>query len=82
MALSKPNARLTPDFLARVEATGLTDEAAARAIGVSKQFYSAVKLGKQSPTINFMVGAIHAGLADSFADVAEPVGTERSAVAA
>ena len=81
MALSKPNARLTPDFLARVAATGLTDEAVARAIGVSKQFYSAVKLGKQSPTINFMVGAVRAGLADSFSDVAEPVGVDRAVAA-
>ena len=81
MALPKPKARLTPDSLARVEATGLTDEAAARAIGVSKQFYSAVKLGKQSPSVGFIVGAIHAGLADSFSDVAEPVGVDRAVAA-
>ena len=74
MALSQPKARLTPDFLARVEATGLTDSAVAAAIGVSRQFYSQVKLGNENPTVNFMVGAVQAGLADSFADVAEPVG--------
>lgn len=79
MALPKPKAQLTQDFLTRVEATGLTDAAVAAAIGVSKQFYSQVKLGKESPTINFMVGAVRAGLADTFADVAEPVGVAKVA---
>ena len=71
-----PIARLTSDFLARVEATGLTDSAAAAAIGVTRQQYSAIKLGHEQPTTRFIVGAITAGLAESFADVAEVV--ERS----
>ena len=66
-------ARLTQQFLDRAAATGMTDTALAAAIGVTKQFYSDVKSGKQQPTTRFMVGAVLAGLADSFADVAEPV---------
>lgn len=70
-------ARLTESFLARVADTGLTDSAVAAAIGVTKQYYSAVKNGKDNPSVGFMVGAVHAGLADSFADVAEPITPEK-----
>lgn len=70
--MSKPTARLTEKFIERADATGMTDAALAAAIGVTRQFYSAVKTGKEQPTIRFMVGAIRAGLADNFADVAEP----------
>ena len=73
------SARLTSGFLDKVKATGLTDAAAARAIGVSKQFYSQVKNGKDSPSMTFMMGAIHAGLATSFDDVAEPVPAKSAA---
>lgn len=66
-------ARLSPRFLARVEATGLSDMAIAAAIGVSRQFYADVKAGKQNPTTRFMAGAIRAGLGESFDDVAEPL---------
>lgn len=79
MTTRKPKARLTAEFLARVEATGMTDTAIAAAIGVTKQYYSAVKLGKENPSVGFMVGAIRAGLADSFADVAEPAARETAA---
>lgn len=82
MAPKQPKAQLTSDFLARVEATGLTDAAVARAIGVTKQYYSAVKLGRENPSITFMVGAIHAGLADTFNDIAEPIGAQPRQVAA
>lgn len=74
--MNRPAARLTADFLARAAATGMTDAALAAAIGVSRQFYSDVKAGKEQPTTRFMVGAVRAGLADSFAQVAEPVETK------
>lgn len=67
-----PKARLTTKFLDRVAQTGLTDEATARAIGVSKQYYSQVKNGQQNPSVTFMAGAVHAGLGSNFADIAEP----------
>ena len=68
-----PEARLTPQFLARAESTGMTDAALAAAIRVTRQFYSAVKNGTEQPTVRFMAGAERAGLAATFADVAEPV---------
>ena len=71
--MKRPQARLTPGFLAHVEATGLTDKGAAGAIGVTEQVYVAVKAGKEAPTVGFLAGAVNAGLADSFAGVAEPV---------
>lgn len=74
-----PNIRLTDQFLARVADTGLTDAAAAAAIGVTPQFYSQVKTGQAAPSARFMAGAVLAGLAESFADVAE---VARSAVVA
>lgn len=68
----RPPARLTKDFRERCTATGLTDSALAAAIGVSRQFFSRVKNGHESPSVAFMAGAIHAGLANTFAEVAEP----------
>lgn len=65
--------RLTQSFLDRVAATGLSDTAVAAAIGVTKQFYSEVKSGKSAPSTRFMGGAVVAGLASSFAEVAEVV---------
>lgn len=70
--MSQPTARLTKGFLDRAAATGMTDAALAAAIGVTRQFYSAVKSGAEQPTTRFMVGAVRAGLASTFADVAEP----------
>ena len=70
--MPKPTARLTEDFLNRAEATGMTDAALAAAIGVTRQFYSAVKNGHEQPTTRFMVGAVRAGLANTFAEVAAP----------
>ncbi len=69
--MARPVARLTPSFLARVESTGLTDSAVAAAIGVSRQYYSQVKNGEESPSVRFLAGAVVAGFADNFADVAE-----------
>lgn len=80
--MSQPIARLTPDFLARVAATGLSDAATAAAIGVTPQFYSQVKRGEASPSTRFMAGAVLAGLAGSFADVAEVRRAEQPADAA
>lgn len=82
MAPKQPKAQLTSDFLARVEATGLTDNAVAAALGVTKQYYSAVKLGKENPSVGFMVAAVRAGLAEDFAGVAEPIGAQPRQVAA
>ena len=80
MAIKQPKAQLTAQFLKRAEETGLTDSALAAAIGVTRQYYSAVKVGKENPSVNFMVGAIRAGLAETFSDVAEPA--KQHAVAA
>lgn len=66
-------ARLTRRFRERVAATGLTDAAAARAIGVSSEYYRQVTHGESGPSMRFAIGAVHAGLADSIAEVAEPV---------
>lgn len=77
--MSKQIARLTPGFLARVAETGLSDAAIAAAIGVTPQFYSQVKRGEQAPSTRFMAGAVVAGLASSFADVAEVVHSETAA---
>ena len=65
-------ARLTAGFRERCASTGLTDAALAAAIGVSRQFFNRVKNGHESPSVAFMAGAIHAGLATTFAEVAEP----------
>lgn len=65
-------ARLTPGFLETLSRTRLTDEAAARAIGVPLADYAAIKSGSASPTTKFIVGAIRAGLASTFSEVAEP----------
>lgn len=70
--MAHPTARLTKTFLDRAESTGMTDSALAAAIGVTRQFYSAVKNGNEQPTTRFMVGAVRAGLAGTFAEVAEP----------
>lgn len=66
-----PTARLKASFLEHVAATGLTDSAMAAAIGVSKQYYAAVKAGTATPSVRFIAGAVNAGLAEDFADVAE-----------
>ena len=73
--------RLTQSFLDRVAATGLSDAAVAAAIGVTRQFYSEVKSGKSAPSTRFMAGAVVAGLATSFAEVAE-VAPESATIAA
>lgn len=56
-------------FRDKVESTGMTHSAIARAIGVTRQFFSAVWLGKEQPTIRFAVGAINAGLGNTFDDI-------------
>lgn len=61
---------ITPAFRRRVEQTGMTQGALAKAIGVSRQFFNAVLNGKQEPTTAFMVGAIKAGLADQLSEIA------------
>lgn len=68
-----PPARLTARFLARIAETGLTDAAAAAAIGVTRQYFSMVKSGEVAPSLRFLAGAVNAGLADDFAEVAEVV---------
>lgn len=76
--MTNPVAKLTQGFLDRVAATGLSDAATAAAIGVTRQYYSQVRNGEVAPSARFMAGAVHAGLATSFADVAEAV-PERAA---
>lgn len=71
--MSTPKIQLRKEFLARVEQTGLTDSAIAAAMGLTKQFYSQVKSGDRQPSAGFMAGAVRAGLAANFAEVAEVV---------
>lgn len=77
----KPTVRLTAGFLERVAATGLSDSAIAAAIGVTRQYYSQVKAGVEGPSTRFLAGAVLAGLAESFGDVAEVDRTTTSRVA-
>lgn len=77
--MPKPVARLTDSFLSRVAATGLSDAAVAAALGVSKQYFSQVKCGVEAPSVRFLAAAVNAGLAESFADVAEVVRVEAHA---
>lgn len=77
--MPQPLARLTPAFLARVEATGLSDAAIAAAIGITRQYYGQVKAGAVSPSTRFMAGAVCAGLAGTFAEVAEVTDRNRCA---
>ena len=72
MTQRRSEARLTRRFRERVAATGLTDAAAARAIGVSCEYYRQVTHDETGPSMRFAIGAVHAGLADSIAEVAEP----------
>lgn len=71
--MTKPLVRIRPEFLAKLENTGLTDRAAAAAIGVTKQYFSQVKNGQTGPSMAFLAGAVDAGLADSFDEVARLV---------
>ncbi len=79
--MAEPIARLSPQFLARVAATGMSDAALAAAIGVTPQYFSQVKTGREAPSVRFMAGAVLAGLASTFADVAE-VSRPKAAAAA
>lgn len=80
--LEPAKARITPAFLHRLEETGMTDMAIAASFGMTRQEFSAIKLGKQPPTVRFLAGAVRSGLAESFADVAEYAPTpEEKAIA-
>ena len=73
MTQRRSEAQLTRRFRERVAATGLTDAAAARAIGVSREYYRQVTHDETGPSMRFAIGAVHAGLADSIAEVAEGI---------
>ena len=80
--LEPAKARITPAFLRRLENTGMTDVAIAASFGMSRQEFSAIKLGKQAPTVRFLAGAVRSGLAETFAEVAEYVPpTDEKAIA-
>lgn len=76
-----PKVQVRQTFLNKVAASGLSDAGAARAIGVSRQYFQQVKTGERQPSAGFMAGAVLSGLATSIADVAEPVVEDREAVA-
>lgn len=63
------NTVLSDEFKRRASQTELTDAGIAKAIGVSRQFYSDIKQGKKQVTTRFLIGAIEAGLADTANDV-------------
>lgn len=75
-----PKVQIRQAFLNRIAASGLSEAGAARAIGVSRQYFQQVKTGERPPSAGFMAGAVLSGLAASIADVAEPV-DEAEAVA-
>ncbi|MDK8350394.1 hypothetical protein QP786_00235 [Gleimia europaea] len=60
---------LTQTFRETVEKTGMKHSAIADGMKVSRQFFSAVWLGKEQPTTRFALGAIKAGLGETFDDV-------------
>lgn len=76
-----PKVQIRASFLEKITTSGLTDAGAARAIGVSRQYYQQVKTGTRPPSAGFIAGAVLSGLATSFDEVAEPVTEEREAVA-
>lgn len=63
------NTVLSDEFKRRASQTELTDAGIAKAIGVSRQFYSELKQGRKQVTTRFLIGAIEAGLADTANDV-------------
>ena len=74
----KQSAQLTEQFLARLASLPMREHAIAAAMGVSVDEYRLTVAGRGEPSIAFLAGAVHAGLATSFADVAEAV-PERAA---
>lgn len=70
---------LTPQFRQRVEATGMTHSAIAAAMGVTRQYFSQVWNSDTPPSTRFMVGAVSAGLADHFGEVAHAIENHRKA---
>lgn len=62
---------LTNKFRQRIKNTRMTQEALAKAIGVSRQFFNDIWTGKQVPTAAFIIGAHRAGLGDNLSDIAE-----------
>lgn len=64
-------ATLTDSFRTRLDQTGMSQAAIAKAIGVSPQYFSRVIRDLEQPSVRFMAGAIQAGLGASFADIAE-----------
>lgn len=76
-----PKVQVRQSFLDKIAESGLSDAGAARAIGVSRQYWQQVKTGARPPSAGFMAGAVLSGLATSIADVAEPVSEDQQAVA-
>lgn len=68
-----PKVQVRQTFLNKVAASGLSDAGAARAIGVSRQYFQQVKTRERPPSAGFMAGAVLAGLAADIAEVAEPI---------
>ena len=79
--MQHPVAVLKQSFLDRLAHTGLTDTAAAAAIGVTRQYFSQVKTGQAAPSVGFMVGVVGAGLAASFDEIAEVVDEQKTEAA-
>lgn len=63
---------LADSFRDRLEQTGMSQAAIAKAIGVSPQYFNRVYRGLQPPSVRFITGAIQAGLGDNFSDIAKP----------
>lgn len=62
---------ITPQFRERIEATGMTQEALAKAVGVTRQYFNQVINGKTPVTTAFLVGALKAGLGKEITDIAQ-----------
>lgn len=74
--MTKPTVYLTDRFKDRVAASGMTHDAVARSMGVTKQYFSQVWNRQINPSTRFLVEAVRTGLADNFAEVAAPASTE------
>lgn len=55
----------------RIKTTGMTQEALAKAIGVSRQYFNEVINHKQGVSATFITGAIRAGLGENIQDIAQ-----------
>lgn len=74
--------KLTDNFKQKLAQTGLNTLGIARALGIPEQKVKDVLDGNEPPTMALLTGAVQAGLADNFGQVAEPNYQEQAKKAA